>query len=116
MTVRTVASPRSDRGRRGERGSALLLGPAVIALCAVVLAGTVRVGVAVTDRARSDAVADLAALAAVTGGRSSAEAVARANGGRVLAVRADGPTLTVVVESDGVEARATAAPVGGPGG
>jgi hypothetical protein len=116
MTDPMVAIPRSERGRRRERGSAVLLGPAVIAVGAVVLAGTVRVGAVVTDRARSDAVADLTALAAVTGGRPSAEAVAGANGARLVALGSDGSARTVVVEAVGVRARATAAPAGGAGG
>jgi hypothetical protein len=116
MTDPTVAIPRSERRRRGERGSALLLAPAAIAFGAVVLAGTVRLGAVVTDRARTDAVADLTALAAVTGGRPSADAVADANGARVVALGSDGSARTVVVESGGVRARATAVPVGGAGG
>jgi hypothetical protein len=115
-TMRPVAIPRSETRVRAERGSALLLGPAAVALCAVVLAGTVRIGVVTTRRARADAVADLTALAAVTGGQPSADAVARANGARVVAVRVDGSIATVLVDADGARARASAAPRGIPGG
>ena len=107
---------RADR-RRGERGTAtLLVVPAALAICAGCLAGVSRIGVAATGLARADAVADLSALAAVTGGVDAATDVAAANGARTLGVTTSGAVRTVRVRVDGIVASASAAPsVGGRG-
>lgn len=57
---------------------------AVIALVAGVLTGLVRLGDAAHAAARTDAIADVTALAAVGGGRSAAVAVADASGGALV--------------------------------
>jgi hypothetical protein len=89
----------------------VLFVPVALAVTAVCLLGTARVGEAALGRARADAVADLSALAAVIGGDVGAARVAEANGGRVVAVRGGSDTRTVTVEVDGVAAVAAAAPV-----
>lgn len=110
----TAASGRPARLRpgRGQRGSAALL-VVVAAACLTVplAAGTARLGEAAHRRARVDAVADLAALAAVTGGTDAAAGLADDNGGRLVAATtaADGATV-VEVELLGVRSRAAAAP------
>ena len=101
---------------RGERGVAtVLVVPVALAVTAVCLLGTARVGAAALGRARADGVADLSALAAVIGGPAGAARVAQANGGRVVSVRGGSDTRTVTVEVDGVVAVAAAAPVAAGG-
>ena len=57
----------------------------MLAVAAMTCAGLVAVGDAASRRARADAVADLVALAAVTGDRDGASQVAGANGARLVA-------------------------------
>jgi len=94
----------------------VLLAPVALAVCAVMIVGIVKIGAAASARARADAVADLVALAAVTGGADAAEAVAAANGGRVLDTGGARDVRTAVVEVGGVRSTASAAPADGPAG
>jgi hypothetical protein len=91
----------------------VLLVPAALALAAALLLGVSRLGDAAVRRSRCDAVADLTALAAVTGGDGGAREVAGANGTSVVRIAASGSTRTVTVSAAGVESTASAAP--GPG-
>lgn len=63
-------------------------------------------------RAGAQAVADLTALAAVTGDGSE-QAVLSANRAALVEIRRDGATVRVVIRRDGVDATATAEPVPG---
>lgn len=69
------------RSRQGQLGSATLLTLAVVVLAAGILAGLTRLGEAAHAAARTDAIADVTALAAAGGGRPAAELVASASGG-----------------------------------
>jgi hypothetical protein len=101
------------RWRRNEAGSALVVVPVALALAAALALGVGRLGVVAERRAAADAVADLVALAAVTGSESGARAVAEANGAAVESITADGGRWTVEVQRSGVRSRATAAPAAG---
>lgn len=83
----------------------------VVATTATVVA--VRWSAATAASGRADAVADLAALAGVTGGRSGAAAVADSNGATLVAYREQGDTVVVEVRVDGLVGRAAAAPADG---
>ncbi|UDY34338.1 hypothetical protein [Dermatobacter hominis] len=72
-----------------------------------------RIGDAAVRRARADAIADMAALAAVTGGDEGAEAVTGAAGASIRAIRRVGSTVGVRVAADGATAEAAARPAGG---
>ena len=82
---------------RDERGSAPLLVMVVVGLLTVLLAWLVEAGNEVADRARGQAVADLVALAAVTGGEEAAREVAGANGARLEWLVATGSGVAVGV-------------------
>ena len=70
----------------------------------------VGLGVSARDRARIGTVADVSALAAVTGGSAAAAGVASANGARLESLEGQGRTSTVVVTGAGHRAVASAAP------
>jgi hypothetical protein len=97
------------RGQRGAAGLVVLAG--ATALSAPLCLGLGRLGSAAHLRARTDAAADLVALAAVTGGDGAAGRVAAGNGVTLVAleVRPDGG-VTVEVAAGGTSARAAAAP------
>jgi hypothetical protein len=100
---------------RGERGQAapLLLG--VVALFIVALLGLAALATAAADAARARTAADAAALAGVRGGRSAANALAAANGGRLVAFHSGDDVVVVVAVGDAqATARAELAPVAGP--
>lgn len=99
---RTVAT-------RTESGSASLPALAVLVVVAAMTAGLARVGEAAVTRARADAVADVTALAAVSGGEPVAARVADSSGAVLVEhrVRRDG-SVVVVVRSGAVEAVAAA--------
>lgn len=84
-----------------------MLGVLMLAGC---LAAVVRVGAAAAVRARADAVADLSALASVTGGPHEGQHVARANGAEVMSNTTDGTTAVIRIKVDGITARAAARP------
>jgi hypothetical protein len=95
-----------------------LLVAGMLLTAALVAAGVGRLGDAAADRARADAVADVTALAGVTGGRTAAVLVAGRNGARLAGwtdgfVVDNGPAGRVVVEvaRNGITARATAGAV-----
>jgi hypothetical protein len=111
--ARTRAATPTERDERGV--ATVLAVPVATAVTAVCLLGAAHLGGAALDRARADAVADLSALAAVTGGDVDAVRVATANGGRVIGVRHGSGVRTVTVVVSGVAAVAAAAPAD-PGG
>lgn len=80
---------------------------------AVVLVGIRQISDAATQRARADAVADMVALAAVTGGRQGAEAVSASNEAELVSFERRGEVVVVVVRRSAV--RAVAAARGVPG-
>ena len=93
---------------RGERGSVLPL-----LVLAVILAGAMamalgRLGAAAAARARARTAADAAALAGAAEGRPAAEAVAAANGARVLSYEQLGLDARVRVAVGPAEAVARA--------
>lgn len=105
------------RSNRTERAAAaVLLVPATVAMCAMSVLGITRIGIVAGARARADAVADLTALAAVTGGRDAATSVAEANGARLVDLRNRGPVRTVVIGSASVTATASATASDSPPG
>lgn len=102
--------PRRRPTTRTERGAAVLWAVATVALCAALMAGVTRVGVASVGHHRAQAVADVVALAAVQG-PSAADAVAEANAATLVAVeQVGGATVVVTVELHGARAVAAAAP------
>jgi hypothetical protein len=89
-----------------ERGQATPLLLVVLLLAALSAAGMVRIGVAASDRAGAQAAADAAALAGGLGDRAAAAAVAEANDAVLVAYDLDGDEVQVVIERDGLEAKA----------
>jgi Flp pilus assembly protein TadG len=84
-------------GRGDDRGQVLPL----MALVVIVVAGSLVVAVALSERldaaARARTAADASALAGAAAGESEARAVARANGGEVLGYTEVGQVVVVVV-------------------
>ena len=89
-----------------ERGQSTVLVAAGLVLAAAVLLVVVAVGGVVVDGARARTAADAAALAGAAEDQSAAAEVAQANGGRLIAFRAEGAAVTVTVALG--RARATA--------
>lgn len=81
-----------------------------IVLAVVVTTSVARVGAAAARRARLDAIADLTALAGVTGGGRAASDVARADGVEVVSFQDRGGVVVVVVSDGAVRATAAARP------
>lgn len=81
-----------------------------IVLAVVVTTSVARVGAASARRARLDAIADLTALAGVTGGRRAASDVARSDGVEVVSFQGRGGVAVVVVSDGAVRAVAAARP------
>jgi hypothetical protein len=94
----------------GQRGSVVLVLPALVLVAALLGLGSARLGDAALARARADAVADVVALAAVSGGGTSAREVARRGGAALVEHRRSGEVHQVVVRVDGVRAEAAAEP------
>ncbi len=86
----------------------VLLGAIVLTGCMGV--GVQRVGSAAAARARVDGVADLTALAAVSGGSGAGGQVALANRADVTSSVQHGDIVVVRVEAGGVAATAAARP------
>ena len=95
-----------------ERGSVTLIVVAGLATAITLALGVVRLGDVAAGQARADAVADLTALAAVTGGDAGAQQVARSNGASITAQRRVGSTEVVTVSLAGRSAMAAARPSG----
>ncbi|MEZ5237671.1 MAG: hypothetical protein R2716_01495 [Microthrixaceae bacterium] len=91
-----------------ERGLAALFVPLVLVLTLAAALFVARLGEAAHRSARLQSSADVTALAAVTGGRGAAQAVAEANGTRLVSTEVRGGT-TVVVVADGRLGRSAAA-------
>jgi len=96
---------RTDRGQ-----AAITLVIVVVALAVALTAGLAHLGTVARDRARAEAAADAAALAALDGGRSRAASIATANGSTLVSWAAGpGPNdVTVVVRVGDVTATASA--------
>ena len=96
-----------------EEGAATVLVAALLGVTALLAVGLGRLGGAAVGQARADAVADLTALAAVTGDAAGASRVAESAGAVVERVEA-GPAgrRTVTVRLGPSTAVAAAAPAG----
>ena len=111
---RAMPSLCCPKGRRApERGHATVFMIAVVTVALTIVVALVQLGVQARSTGRAQAVADLAALAAVRD-PGFALAIARANGGRVRSIGQHGEQVTVVVSVGRAEAEATAEP--DPGG
>jgi len=103
-----------EHGRYGrthdERGSAVVWMMLVMGVCMLVLGLIGRSADEAGDVARLQSTADLAALAAVDGGRAAAARVAHRNGAELRSFDVIGATVTVEVSDLGVTATATAEP------
>jgi len=114
---------RARRGCRGgadDRGQAMPLAAAMVAVVAVALVGLVPVGRALADRARARTAADAAALAGAVEGEQAARELAIGNGGELIGFERTGQEVIVRVRVGAVDAyaraRATTRAVGaGPG-
>ena len=82
---------------RPDRGQAVPLLLAVVAVAAVVLFALASLAAAAVDGARARAAADAVALAESASGRSTAQAVATANHARIVSVSHVGDDVLVVV-------------------
>ena len=91
-----------------QRGQALPLLAVVVALAALIVLGLGRLGAVVVARAEAQTAADAAALVGARHGRPVAEALAAANGGRLVSWAAAGREVEVVAEVRGEQARARA--------
>jgi murein DD-endopeptidase MepM/ murein hydrolase activator NlpD len=95
---------------RGERGQAAPLMALVLVFAGVLALGAARLGRAAADRAQARTAADAAALAGAVGDRAGAEALALANGGRLVAYRTIEGDVLVTVRVGPAEASARARP------
>jgi hypothetical protein len=100
---------------RGQSGQVLPLVALVLGALGVTALLVGRLGGAAVARARASAAADTAALAGAVGDRSDADALAAANGGRVLRFRRIDADALVRVAVGPAEATARARPID-PGG
>lgn len=108
---------RAGRGR-DQRGASSILAVALVAVAVALVAAIGLSTPALVEQARADAVADLAALAGVSGGPDAARTVAGRSGAERVRVDAvpgatDG-AVAVEVTVGGRSAVATAAPTGDP--
>lgn len=96
---------------RPEEGAATVLVAALLGVTALLTAGVGRLGGAAVERSRADAVADLVALAAVSGQGHDAYRVAERTGAHVVRLTVE-PTgrAVVVVRVGSATAVAAAAP------
>jgi hypothetical protein len=97
---------------RTDRGQAVMLMVAVVALLAVMLMAMARFGARVVEIEQAQVAADAAALAGVVHGKAGATAVAERNNAQVVEFRQVGDDVIVVVDCGGARAtaRATRAP------
>ncbi|MCC6226945.1 MAG: hypothetical protein IT195_11145 [Microthrixaceae bacterium] len=91
-----------------ERGSVTVVALMIVGITVLMLMATVGTTVGAIRLGRIEATADLAALAAATGGYGAAASVAGANGASVTKADFDGPRVTVRVARRGGAATATA--------
>ncbi len=96
---------------RTERASATPLVVAVMAVAALFALGIGHGSSAVLEAERVSSAAELTALAEATGGVAAGDAVAAANGARVLGRRAVGEVVVVEVASGAARASAAARPL-----
>ncbi|MBI4933676.1 MAG: hypothetical protein HY828_07350 [Actinobacteria bacterium] len=112
--MHAVSNVRKDphRDPNQDRGQALMLVLAVVALLAVMLMAMARFGARLVDIEQAQVAADSAALAGVVQGESGAVELAERNGATVVQFRQVGDDVIVVVEYRGARAtaRATRAP------
>lgn len=111
---RASSTPRRPPRGRGcrERGQALPILLAILAVAAALALGLARVGVAASHRAAAQATADAVALAGAAEGRIAADSIARDEGAAIIEYRGAGEDVWVVIQRDGVRARAHAGPAG----
>ncbi len=99
----------SDGRRRAEeRGSSLPFVAFCLGLVMVMSLTLAMLGGRVLARSQAQAAADAAALAGAAEGRTAAEALAIENGGLLVSFSSIGDSVAVVVEFDGVRAKAEA--------
>lgn len=109
------------RGRRArshdDRGQAVPLAAAMLAIVVVALVGLVPAGRALADRARARTAADAAALAGAAEGEQAARALAAGNGGALVDYERTGDEVVVRVRVGDVDAyaRARATTTAAPG-
>lgn len=93
---------------RSDRGQAMPLILAVVALAVVVMLALVPLARGAADRAQARTAADAAALAGAAEGEAAAREVAEANGGLLLGWKRAGLAVLVVVQVGDAVARAKA--------
>ena len=96
-----------------ETGQVLPLLAVVIVLAGLAMVAVARFGAVTINRARARAAADAAALAGAAEGRDAADALAKANGGKVRSYEEIGDDARVRVDVGGVSATARAQRTGG---
>jgi hypothetical protein len=96
------------RSVRNERGQAVPLAAALVAIAAMLVVGIGAMADDVGDAGRARAAADAAALAGVVGDRPASSALAAANGATLVAWSRDGPDVVVTVRVGSVTATARA--------
>jgi hypothetical protein len=94
------------RSVRSERGQAVPLAAALVAIAAMLVVGIGVMARDVGDAGRARSAADAAALAGVVGDRPAAAAIAVANGATLVAWARDGPDVVVTVRVGSVTATA----------
>jgi hypothetical protein len=94
--------------RSRDRGQAVPLAAAMLAVVAVALVALVPAGRALADRARARSAADAAALAGAVEGEAAARDIAEPNGAEIVDFRREGGEVTVRVRVAGVDAYARA--------
>jgi hypothetical protein len=94
--------------RSDERGQAVPLAAAMMAVACVALIALVPVGRALHQRAQARTAADAAALAGAAEGEQAAEALAADNGGDLVDFERRGDEVVVTVRVGGVDAAARA--------
>jgi hypothetical protein len=99
---------RCRHGGDSDRGQALPLGAAMVAIVTIALVALVPAGRALTDRARARTAADAAALAGAAEGEQAARDLAGVNGGELVEFARSGDEVVVRVRVGGVEAYARA--------
>ena len=111
-TERGSSGGQASRRPRDEGQSATLAVIALTTLAVVIIMAIAQLGTVVLERSAAQTAADAAALAAVTGGRSAAEGIARANGASVVRLSAGlyEVTVTGAVGDAIATSRATGAP------